>query len=84
MPAALAFQARAAGMRRWSQALFVFVALTAFAVVQLGEHYVVDAVAGIAFAWLVVRLVSRFAPIAAAVDAPEVESLEAAEQPRAA
>ncbi len=67
LPAALALQARAVGMRRWSQALLVFTGLTAFSVVHLGEHYVIDTLGGLALAWLVVRLstaLTRRAPSA--------------------
>lgn len=59
MPATIAFQARALGMRTLSRPLFVFTGLTAFAVVHLGEHYVLDALAGVAVAWLTVRLAGR-------------------------
>ena len=56
IPAMLAFQARASGMPRLSRALFTFAVLTAFSVVHLGEHYVIDAIAGFAVAWVAVRL----------------------------
>ena len=59
MPETLAFQARALGMRTLSRPLFVFSGLTAFAVVHLGEHYVLDVLAGVAVAWLTVRLAGR-------------------------
>ena len=59
IPATLAFQARTAGIHWLSRALFVFAGLTAFSVVHLGEHYVIDKLGGLALAWLVVRLVSR-------------------------
>jgi len=61
LPATLAFQARAAGIRTLSRPLFIFTALTAFAVVHLGEHYVIDALGGVGVAWLTVKLVERIA-----------------------
>ena len=48
-----------AKMRRWAVVIAVYAALTAFAVVYLGEHYVVDVVAGLLLAFVVVRA-SRF------------------------
>ena len=44
-----------AKMRRWAVVIAVYAALTAFAVVYLGEHYVVDVVAGLLLAFAVVR-----------------------------
>lgn len=68
MPAVLAFQARAAGIRTLSRPLFVFTALTSFAVVHLGEHYVIDALGGLAVAWLTVQLSERVTLRRAAID----------------
>ena len=42
-------------MRRWAVVITVYAALTAFAVVYLGEHYVVDVAAGLLLALVVVR-----------------------------
>ena len=46
-------------MSRWAVVITVYAALTAFAVVYLGEHYVVDVVAGVLLAFAVVRI-SRY------------------------
>jgi membrane-associated phospholipid phosphatase len=51
-------------------AFWVFTALTAFSVVYFGEHYVLDCVAGVAWAWLAVRVAARWAPAAAAAIPP--------------
>lgn len=59
LPAALAIWARAVGMRRWGLFFAVHTGLTAFDVVYLGEHMVVDVVAGIALAAVVVWWLTR-------------------------
>jgi membrane-associated phospholipid phosphatase len=56
----IALRARASGMSRLSAAYGLFTALTAFAVVYLGEHFVLDAIAGIVLAWFVVKVSARF------------------------
>lgn len=57
LPAAIALWARAVGLRRWAMLYALHTALTAFDVVYLGEHFLVDAIAGLVLAFLVVRLV---------------------------
>lgn len=64
LPAMIACWAWTARMRRIAMAFAVFSLLTAFSVVYLGEHYVLDTIAGAAFAWVVVRVSTRFAPLA--------------------
>lgn len=59
VPATLAFQAREAGIRTLSRPLFIFTALTGFAVVHLGEHYAIDVLGGVAVAWITVHLSER-------------------------
>jgi hypothetical protein len=52
----IALMAGHLGFTRTSRALGVFVALTCVATVYLGWHFVVDDVAGLAIAWIAVRL----------------------------
>lgn len=59
LPAAIAMWARAVGMRRWAALYALHTALTAFDVVYLGEHYVVDVLAGLALAGIVVSWAPR-------------------------
>ncbi len=59
LPAAIAMWLWQVHMNRWAVVITVFAALTAFEVVYLGEHYVVDVVAGLMLAFAVVR-VSRY------------------------
>lgn len=66
MPATLAFQSAASKMRWMSRALFLFSVVTALAVVQLGEHYVIDTLAGFALAWVAVGVSARLRSLAGA------------------
>ncbi len=59
LPAAIAMWLWQVHMNRWAVVITVFAALTAFEVVYLGEHYVVDVVAGLMLAFAVVRF-SRY------------------------
>jgi membrane-associated phospholipid phosphatase len=87
MPAMIAFRARASGMR-WMAAIWgAFAALTAFAVIYLGEHFILDTVAGFAFAWLAVRVSQlREVPVASSREVPEMAATSASPRklPRAA
>lgn len=62
LPAALAMWLWTERLPLWALLFTFYTALTTFAVVYLGEHYVVDVLAGIALAYLVVRLVAKFLP----------------------
>jgi hypothetical protein len=59
VPAAQAFWLRSERMNRWALVFSVYTALVAFAVVYLGEHYVVDVLAGVLLAYGVVRIYLR-------------------------
>ncbi len=56
LPAAIAMWLFRVRMNRWAAIFTVYVALTAFDVVYLGEHYVVDVVAGLLLAYAIVRV----------------------------
>jgi hypothetical protein len=56
VPAAQALWLREERMNRWALVFSVYTALVALAVVYLGEHYVVDAIAGVLLAFVVVRV----------------------------
>lgn len=77
LPAMMGYWARAARMPRIASAFAVFTLLTAFSVVYLGEHYILDTVAGAAFAWAIVRLSTKIAPAAPMQAEREPESLTA-------
>lgn len=62
IPAALALWLWRVRLPRWASVYTVWAAAVVFAVVYLGEHYVVDALAGVVLAYLVMRLVMRFVP----------------------
>lgn len=62
LPSMLALWSRAAGLRITSRIFTIHAALTAVAVVYLGEHYLLDAVAGLLFAVMIVKLALRFGP----------------------
>jgi len=83
LPAMFALWAGSARLPRMAAAFWVFTALTAFSVVYLGEHYVLDGVAGVAWAWLAVRVAARWAP-AAAAETPPAEAGQPPEAKRAA
>ena len=55
LPSAIAMWLWQVRMNRWAVVITVYAALTAFEVVYLGEHYVVDVVAGLLLAFAVVR-----------------------------
>jgi hypothetical protein len=83
LPAMFALWAGSARLPRMAAAFWVFTALTAFSVVYFGEHYVLDCVAGVAWAWLAVRVAARWAP-AAAAETPPAEAGQPPEAKRAA
>ena len=58
LPIALAIWSKTMGMNRWAWFCGLQGALIAFAVVYLGEHYLVDVIAGIALAAITVRWVA--------------------------
>jgi len=62
MPAAIAMWLWCVRLPRCASVFTVFAAATIFALVYLGEHYLVDALAGLVLAYLVMRLVVRFVP----------------------
>jgi len=62
LPAALAMWLWIERVPLWAWLFPFYAALTAFAVVYLGEHYLVDVLAGVLLAYVVVRLVVRFLP----------------------
>lgn len=62
LPSMIAIWSRAAGLRVTAWLFAVHAALTAGAVVYLGEHYVIDALAGLLFAAVIVKLAVRFGP----------------------
>jgi membrane-associated phospholipid phosphatase len=62
MPAAIAMWLWCIRLPRWASVFTVFAAAMIFALVYLGEHYLVDALAGLVLAYLVMRLVVRFVP----------------------
>lgn len=64
MPAMIAFRARLSGLSGMAVVWGVFASLTAFSVVYLGEHFVLDTLAGAAFAWAIVRATSAPATVA--------------------
>jgi membrane-associated phospholipid phosphatase len=62
LPAAVALWARAIGWRGWAWVYGVQSVLTAFGVVYLGEHYLLDVVAGLVVALIAVRLARPCSP----------------------
>jgi len=63
LPAALTMWLWARRLRVWALLLALYTALTTLDVIYLGEHYLVDALAGLALAYVVLRLVVRFLPL---------------------
>jgi len=62
LPAALTMWLWTVRIRPWALLFVLYTALTTVDVVYLGEHYLVDALAGVALAYFVVRLVTNLLP----------------------
>ncbi|MDA0352793.1 MAG: phosphatase PAP2 family protein [Chloroflexi bacterium] len=65
LPAMIALRARASNLPWMALAYGLFASLMTFAVVYLGEHFVIDAIAGVALAWVAVKIGERAAPATA-------------------
>jgi membrane-associated phospholipid phosphatase len=73
--------------RRWRWVGITYVVLMATALVYLGEHYIIDEIAGVALAFGVWRLVSRhraFAWLSAGAEVEKDVAVEVAAERRAA
>ncbi len=84
VPAVQAFWLRNNGMPRAALAFAAFTILTIFMAVYTGEHYVVDAIAGIALAYGMACLAnSRWGGVGAWVDRVRTTAFSAQQTPRA-
>jgi PAP2 superfamily protein len=81
LPSMIAIWSRAAGLRVTAWLFTVHAALTAGAVVYLGEHYVIDTLAGLLFAAIIVKLAIRYGPsLARSAIEPSAQRLDREEQ----